>query len=321
MSEPPVTLGGHDGSVWSVALSSKWLVSGGEDQRVRLWPLDSLNNACGQIEVGSVRALATCGNVAMALSGDKAIYLDVSDPLLPQENSTVTGVSALLSNGNHFFLAKKNGAVEIREVGGELVRSYEHPNFSAQLLTAIDGRRLALASNWDENERKPSYRLAYADLSNKHATKKLHVIRMEQEASCIALTPDGRYLFAGDGKGTIRRWDLSQPQLKELSWTAHTKNITQLICLPETVFSTSWDGSARAWNLQGKSQSDPIKIDAEGRMRYAAQTNDGILLGGDAARVRFLSKTWSGPDSPESELGYSRRRQNHGKEIDLQSGV
>lgn len=77
----------------------------------------------------------------------------------------------------------------------------------------------------------------------------------EGGATCVAFTPDSKYIVSGGNDKTIRVWDIAAGQLL---WeiAGHSAAVTRVLApTPDTVVSASADGTIRLWRRGGEGDS------------------------------------------------------------------
>lgn len=122
-----------------------------------------------------------------------------------------------------------------------------------------------------------------SDLSRQRLTKFLAVGGSEK-ISAVGLSPDGRWLLAGDSKGEAWRWDLSQEVPQPLAFPPpHDKAFLTAWISPDGGTALTRDVLNRViiWNVSGQPaivrnyevRADPYDISADGRWVIKADEN------------------------------------------------
>lgn len=94
----------------------------------------------------------------------------------------------------------------------------------------------------------------------------------------IAFAPDGSYLAAGCGDGTILLWELEHFTLVR-TFSGHTKRIGTLAVLPHQMglVSTSSDRTLRVWNIETR-RTEFVVDGRAGEVECVTSTNDGRMI-------------------------------------------
>jgi WD40 repeat protein len=105
--------------------------------------------------------------------------------------------------------------------------------------------------------------------------------------TCLAYSPDGRYLVAGSSAGVIRWWDVATGR-EERTLRGHTGLVKRLAFAPDgqRLASASLDGTVKLWDtaigqevlsLTGSGDFTAVAFDATGT-HLAAVCRDEIRL-------------------------------------------
>jgi serine/threonine-protein kinase len=73
-----------------------------------------------------------------------------------------------------------------------------------------------------------------------------------ENLTCVALTPDGRRVAAGDGKGVVYLWTLDPPGTPPLALVGHAGAVSAVAFAPDAsvLFSGGLDGKLRQWDAE-----------------------------------------------------------------------
>ena len=107
--------------------------------------------------------------------------------------------------------------------------------------------------------------------------------------TCVALTPDGRKVAAGDSGGALHVWTLDPPGTPPRAFRAHEGAVAGLAFTPNGGFllSAGADGAVRRWDAGTGQGADVLRGDA-GRVRAVALAPKGnrLALAGDRLVLR-----------------------------------
>jgi WD40 repeat protein len=171
-----------------------------------------------------------------------------------------------------------------------------------------DGKQFVLGGAkltvWSLNDSQPTIEL----LANyKHD-------EVERPLRSLAISADGKWFAAGDQKGTVRIWTLSD-QREVVAIRAHEGHLTQLAFAPDSrmLATTSYSGEVNLWQLPEGKKLNSLKMDQQ-EITHLLFLSDSLLAaaGSEAGiwnvesgrkETALTSKYVSGP-----ALGMSRDR-------------
>jgi WD40 repeat protein len=207
---------------------------------------------------GSLLAVAAAdGSVMLWRTAEFAAAEKQPTPRIGKHNGPVSGIG-FDADGRRIITASHDGSLRLWNVTGagplvaEVVRQGRRPLVS--LAISPDGN---WAATGDERGPIEFALLAPADMQGSPPEprgplpKNLLVRTM---VTSLAVSPDGRQLFAGDFQGAIRRFELDRSDGRSARETfrGHDKAVTSLTVSHDgkTLLSTSPDGTARLWDLK-----------------------------------------------------------------------
>ncbi len=247
-------LTGHTGAVHDLAISpdGHLLVSGSEDQSLRLWRLpggESLKTLSGHSgEIWGV-AMSADGRLLVSGSDDNSLRLWRLPDGLPLENWQVTGaVNALALSPDERLVATGTINHTIRLLAlpkGQPVKTLTgHTDLIIRLAFSPDGRWLVSAS------RDQTVRLWRLPEGTLHHTLGGHTASVNG----LAISPDSLLLASGGLDKTIRLWRLADGQWLE-TLTGHTDAVVGLAINP-----TPLPGGTGGWLLASASLDQTVRL-------------------------------------------------------------
>lgn len=113
----------------------------------------------------------------------------------------------------------------------------------------LGGAKLTL---WNTSESQPT-----VDLLAKYKSEEV-----DRPLRAAAISADGKWLAAGDGKGMVRLWNLDD-QKEVVAIEAHQGHITQLAFSPDSrlLATTSYSGDVNLWQLPEGKKLNSLKMD------------------------------------------------------------
>ena len=254
------TLERHAGAVYSVAFSAndaEMLVSAGEDGTVRLWDLKQIRDV-GRSQpretlapqTGAIYSVAYDGTTLASANEDSTATLwevrrgkktqirqTLTDHLGPVNSVSLSPVS------NRFASAGSDGRAFVRDATSEneIARSSEGPVQS--LVASPVGK--AFASISQEGVVK-----VWSNIED--ASQQPVQVGPATQASCVALSPDGRTLAWGRN-ATVTLWDWQETTSLETPFETHADEVTALAFKNENVLAVGFeDGTIEMWNVQNQ---------------------------------------------------------------------
>jgi hypothetical protein len=142
----------------------------------------------------------------------------------------------------------------------QLLACHDFDDFFVQdLAITPDGKRFVLAGSkltlWTVGKGEPEVDLI-AKLTDE--------ADVERPLLSVGISPDGEWLAAGDKRGKLRVWKLSD-QSEAYVILAHEGRLTELAISPDskTIATTSYAGEVRTWQLADGKQLKRLKVDKQ----------------------------------------------------------
>lgn len=139
----------------------------------------------------------------------------------------------------------------------------------------MDLRFMQYNSEFDENEEKSTPIVTWME---------------KERIFCMAATPGGRIITAGDTSGDISFWD-SRTGTKEYDLSGHTEAVLALVVVPEmnSLFSAGADSTVRLWNLETLQNTmvfEGHRGFIVGLFAMRSETGTGLFSGSDDRTVK-----------------------------------
>lgn len=139
----------------------------------------------------------------------------------------------------------------------------------------MDLRFMQYNSEFDENEEKSTPIVTWME---------------KERIFCMAATPGGRIITAGDTSGDISFWD-SRTGTKEYDLSGHTEAVLALVVVPElnALFSAGADSTVRLWNLETLQNTmvfEGHRGFIVGLFAMRSETGTGLFSGSDDRTVK-----------------------------------
>ena len=287
----PTILRGHEGGIrcmaispdgrWLVTGSEQWLVTGGGyDRTARLWDLTAKDSSA--VPAGTV--LPVSGVKAVAFSPDNRWLVTGSDdktarlwdltakdpaaaPTILRGHESGIVCVAISPDGRWLVTGSGDKTARVWDLAAKdpaaapiVLRGHEQPIGCVAI--SPDGRWLVTGSC--PGLVTGSYELKFAydrtarlwDLTAKDPAAAPIVLRGHEDLiSCVAISPDGRWLVTGSNDGTARLWDLTAPAAVPIVLRGHEQPIGCVAISPDGRWLVTGSGNAptaRLWNLTAK---------------------------------------------------------------------
>jgi WD40 repeat protein len=311
------TLSDHNAAVLSVAFSPSGdlLASGGEDRTIRLWD-PATGSQSRKIPTRHLKGVwhleFSSDGVRLASGSDNVMLWDVeTGHLLCEIQAPGARNLALSPDGERLACG---GSVEVwvcdatAPSGLRVLAGHAAPVRAVALsqngMTLASGDADGFVKLWDGAAgtdprvqalpvRDPVEALAFSPdqsalaIAGSHASVTLlHLdtgeTRFElgghvQPVRSLTFSPDGRYLASGDGKGTVRIWDVrSGSELRALGWGGFAQ-VTSIAFSPDgrNLAASSWNETVRLWDTESGQQLGEF---AAGSVYRIVFSPDGQLL-------------------------------------------
>jgi WD40 repeat protein len=137
----------------------------------------------------------------------------------------------------------------------------------------LGGAKLTL---WNTKDSKPTVELLAKYKSD----------QVERPLGAVAISADGKWLAAGDQKGTVRLWTMSDPT-EVLAIQAHDGHISQIAFSPDSrlLATTSYSGDVNLWQLPEGKKLKSLKMDAQEIKRLTFLSDSLLASAGSEANI------------------------------------
>ncbi|MEI6329926.1 MAG: caspase family protein [Pseudanabaena sp. ELA645] len=279
---------GHEQGVWAIAISpdGKYIVSGSDDQTLRLWDWQGNQIGIFQGHEQAVRAVAFSPDGKQIISGstDQTLRLwdlqgnQIGEPFEGHEQGIWS--VAFSPDGQKIVSGGDDQTLRLWDLAGNQIGEpfQGHENWVWSVAFSPDGNQIISGSN-DQTLR----------LWNLQGNQIGEPFRgHEHGVWAIAFSPDGKYIISGSSDQTLQLWDLQGHAIGE-PFQGHENWVRSVAFSPDgkRIISGSDDQTIRLWDLQGNQIGEPLYGHQQG-VRAVALSNDGrqIISGSDDRTLR-----------------------------------
>ncbi len=201
------TLKGHTSRVQAVAvLDDKRMVSASEDQTLRVWDVES-GDTIRKLEghTNCVFAVAVLDDKrVVSVSEDQTLRVwdvESGDTIRKLEGHTDWVVAVATLGDRHVVSASHDNTLRLWDVeSGHTIRTFEGHTTRVNAVVVLNDQRVFSASD-DQTMR----------VWNVDSGETVAAFALDAPVLCVAVTPDGRRIVAGDGVGGVHFLDLELP--------------------------------------------------------------------------------------------------------------
>jgi WD40 repeat protein len=279
---------GHEQGVWAIAISpdGKYIVSGSDDQSLRLWDWQGNQIGIFQGHEQAVRAVAFSPDSKQIISGsaDQTLRLwdlqgnQIGKPFQGHEQ----GIWAVdfSPDGERIVSGGDDQTLRLWDLeGNQIGEPFQgHENWIWAVAFSPDGNQIISGSN------DQTLRLWNLQGNQIGAPFRGH----EHGVWAIAFSPDGKYIISGSSDQTLQLWDLQGRAIGE-PFQGHENWVRSVAFSPDgkQIISGSDDQTIRLWDLQGNQIGEPLYGHQQG-VRAVVLSNDGrqIISGSDDRTLR-----------------------------------
>lgn len=271
---------GHNSRVNCALFSPdrRWLASGGADNKIRLWDVDSgseLRALTGHRNWIKSLSISRTGEKLASGSNDRTVRVwDVSSG---RELLTLNGhdgpVEVLLFSPDDRWLVSGGTDATIKvwdsSNGREVQRLVGHAGGITALAFSGDGKTLASGSAdntiklWDT-----------AGWNNAHT-----LTRHTKRITTLSFSPGGQRLASGSADGTVLLWDIARRRDRLAIKHTSTAVLATAFVSEDELVSTGADGTIVSWDVAtGKDRRVAVGEPGSDESIFASFSRDGLLL-------------------------------------------
>ncbi|HZU96265.1 MAG TPA: WD40 repeat domain-containing serine/threonine-protein kinase, partial [Planctomycetota bacterium] len=277
---PLATFTGHQGPVWSVALSSdgELALTAGKDGTARLW------NLARAAEVGRLDHAKEATSVAFSPDGRRAFSGSLDGTVVMLDLSTfakrtielVRGpIRALAATDARLLLGHADGSLTLVDLTGrELWHAETHQGEARSVAFSPDGK--SVVSGGDDGMavlRETASGAALGTLAG-------HTSSIES----VAYSPDGKLVATASQDQSVRFWDSVERREKTPARLGSRSRITAIAISADKkrVATAGWDRVLRLWDMEKEEEVAALEGHAAGISALAfSRAGDRIASAGD----------------------------------------
>ena len=304
------TLRGHEGPVFSIALSAdgKRIVSASGDGTIKVWDAEQVGEALltmtGHGEAVHAIAFSIDGKRIVSAGEDRTIKVwDAANGgaalLTLRGHEEAIASVALSGDGKRIVSGSWDGTIKVwdAEKGGEaLLTLHGHEgvaNAVRSVAISADGKRIVSASDdetikvWD---------------AEKEGEALLTLRGHEQGVRTIALSADGKWIVSGGVDKTIKLWDAEKGGEALVTLRGHESVVTSIALTTDgkRIVSASGDNMIKVWDAEKGGQALLTLRGHEDSVRSIAISADGKRI--VSASVDKSIKLWDTEKGSEAML-------------------
>ncbi len=248
-----------DVDVFTLSADGRWLATGGVDQTIQLWDLETQDPSVTHRQLNGhneqIRAMSfsASGSDLISVCLDRQLIRwvlkpgDVPTPMALVKVPREVHCLKLVDQRQWCVIGMEEGVIEVRNLDGQLLHE---PRIHGDDVTGLisDPKSNWLVSTGADNL------VGVVDLKAENPWNKPLVLDRHTAAVVAAtFSPDGDVLVTGSQDGDVILWNLrnSEPNQTPLRLASHPGKITSLLVSPDGrwLLSSCADGSVRCWDL------------------------------------------------------------------------
>ena len=238
----------HEDEVLSIAISKngKYLVSGGRDYKLTIWPLDGLKVDQTKIPITTHAAVLTPKEKIVAVGRDSSVYiLDKEGEVLNKLNGHKDQIYALKisPDGSLIATGDRYGKVIIWDINGE--KKLETDSMKSQIRNIIftkDSQSFLACGNSYETK-----------LFNLRGEVLQTFSGHKGDVVDVKLSNDEKYIITGSRDGTAKLWNMEGEVVQEYGGKGSSIYAVDISSDGQFVVTGGWDRTVILWSIEGDS--------------------------------------------------------------------